>query len=188
MLVAHTGGYDGFITAVNLLPDENLGVVVLTNGVKSPIGAVSRYTLDAFTGGNQKDWSAYYLQRVNEGQAKDTRIADRKAARLEGTKPSLPLQAYTGTYYTDTYGNITVTEEGGRLKLNFEHTPGLAATLTHWHYNVWEIEWQEPSAWFTFGTVQFTLDNNLEVTGLQFDVPNDDFWFEELNAKRVVTK
>ena len=185
MLVAHTGGYDGFITAVNLMPDEKLGVVVLTNGTKSPIGAVSRYTLDAFTGGNKKDWSADYLKRVEANKARDTRIADRKAARVTGTEPFLPLEAYTGTYYTDTYGNITVAREGDKLTLNFEHSPALNAKLAHWHYNIWEIKWNEPSAWFSFGTIQFTLDNNLNVTGIEFDVPNDDFWFEELNAKRV---
>ena len=32
MRVGHTGGYDGMITAVTMIPEENLGVVVLTNG------------------------------------------------------------------------------------------------------------------------------------------------------------
>ena len=29
------------------------------------------------------------------------------------------------------------------------------------------------------------IDNNNKVTGIAFDVPNDDFWFEELNGKKV---
>src|SRR5690606_3234237 len=33
--VYHTGGYDGMITSVNMLPEENLGVIVLTNGLKA---------------------------------------------------------------------------------------------------------------------------------------------------------
>ncbi|MDX1684849.1 MAG: serine hydrolase domain-containing protein, partial [Saprospiraceae bacterium] len=37
--VSHTGGFDGMLSAVNLIPDEKLGVVVLTNGMKSPMMA-----------------------------------------------------------------------------------------------------------------------------------------------------
>ncbi|MCB0375293.1 MAG: beta-lactamase family protein, partial [Sinomicrobium sp.] len=48
--VGHTGGYDGMITAITLIPDENLGVVVLTNGMKSPIMAATYYALDLFLG------------------------------------------------------------------------------------------------------------------------------------------
>jgi hypothetical protein len=33
--------------------------------------------------------------------------------------------------------------------------------------------------------VKFTTDNNQQITGIEFDVPNGDFWFYELNAKRV---
>ena len=85
------------------------------------------------------------------------------------------------------YGNIIVTSKEGKLYLAFEHTPDLSATLEHWHQDVWEIRWARPEvlAWFSFGTVQFDLDNNARVTGIRFDVPNDDLWFEELNAKKV---
>jgi hypothetical protein len=72
-----------------------------------------------------------------------------------------------------------------RLRMEFEHSPYLAATLTHWHYDVWEIQWDKKHAWFDFGTVRFNLDNNLEVTGMDFDVPNNDIFFEELKPYRV---
>ncbi|MBW3545554.1 MAG: serine hydrolase, partial [Bacteroidetes bacterium] len=185
--VAHTGGYDGFITAVSLIPDEKLGVVVLTNGVKSPISAVSLYTLDALLGVKGKDWSAYLLERTNKWMAEDTRIEDIQKARVTNTKPSLPMSAYTGTYASDIYGNITVAEENGNLRLTFEHSPGLAANLRHWHYDVWEIVWDEPQAWFSFGTLKFNTDNNMKIVGLDFDVPNDDIFFEELKPKKVAS-
>jgi hypothetical protein len=52
---------------------------------------------------------------------------------------------------------------------------------------VWQLHWDNPGllAWFSFGTVKFELDNNNKVTGLTFDIPNDDFFFEELDVKRV---
>ncbi len=187
--VGHTGGYDGMITAVTLIPDENLGVIVLTNGVKSPIMAATYYALDRFLGvKTEKDWSADYLKRTDENRAGDTRIADRKASRVMNTHPSLAPDKLTGTYMSDIYGEINIRYEGGELKLEFSHSPLLSARLTHWHYDVWEIHWDHPQAWFSFGTVKFKTDNNLKVTGFDFDVPNDDFFFEELKPYRIADK
>ncbi len=183
--VSHTGGYDGMITAVNLLPDEGLGVVVLTNGMKSPISAVSYYVMDAFLGREAVDWSAKLLERTNKRIEKDTRIQDRKDARVVDTKPSLSQEACIGNYKSDIYGLIEIYEEKGDLRVKFEHTPFLDATLKHWHYDTWKLDWDEQHAWFSFGTIQFEKDNNQKVTGLKFDVPNNDFFFEELKPYRV---
>lgn len=185
MMVRHTGGYDGMITAVTLIPDENLGVVVLTNGMKSPITAATYYALDRFMGKEEKDWSATMLSSRNSSQLEDKRISSRKEKRVNGTKPSLKLTGYTGTYHSKIHGPIYVTQEGGELKLSFKHAPALNATLRHWHHDVWEIDWDQRHAWFSFGTLQFNLDNNLKVTGMAFDVPNDDIFFEELKPYRV---
>ena len=78
-----------------------------------------------------------------------------------------------------------ISKQGDDLKLDFEHSPDLSATLKHWHYDVFEIKWDVKHAWFNFGTVKFNLDNNLKVLGIDFDVPNDDIFFEELKPIRV---
>ena len=187
--VGHTGGYDGMITAVTMIPDEKLGVVVLTNGVKSPIMAATYYALDKFLGvEDAKDWSAYYLNRANKNAQNDTRISDRKNKRVQNTKPAISKEDFVGDYRSDLYGDITITEKDNKLKLEFSHSPLLSATLTHWHYDVWEIHWDHPQAWFSFGTIKFNTDNNLNVLGFDFDVPNDDFFFEELKPYKIKTK
>lgn len=180
MKVAHTGGYDGMITAVTLVPDENLGIIVLTNGVKSPIRAATNYALDLYLGITPKDWSKELLERANNYAKNDTRIADRKAKRVGSTTPSIATEQFTGAYDAPMYGTISIEEKDSELKLVFEHSPLLTATLTHWHYNVWQIHWDHPQAWFSFGTININTDNNLNVIGFDFDVPNNDFFFEEL--------
>jgi CubicO group peptidase (beta-lactamase class C family) len=182
--VGHTGGYDGMLTAVTMIPDEKLGIVVLTNGMKSPMMAATYHALDKFLGVNKEgDWSKQYLDRMSRNP--DTRIADRKAQRVIDTKPSLTLDAYEGTYNSSIYGDITFKLVDGVLRMDFEHAPALSAELSHWHYDVWEIKWDVRHAWFSFGTVQFVMDNNLKITAIEFDVPNDDIFFEELKPKRV---
>lgn len=185
MKVGHTGGYDGMITAVTLIPDENLGVVVLTNGVKSPIMAATYYALDKFLGVETQDWSAKYLERTNRYSEKDTRISDRKKKRVLNTKPTILQEKFLGMYRSDLGGKINIIDNQGLLKLEFEDAPLLSARLTHWHYDVWQIHWEYPQAWFSFGTIKINTDNNMKVVGFDFDVPNDDFFFEELKPYKL---
>jgi hypothetical protein len=183
--VGHTGGYSGMLSGVALVPDENLGIVVLTNGMRSVFAPLINYTIDTFLKIPPKDWSGEALANLNKN--KDTRIEERKKARVPNTKPSSGIEHFVGEYLSDSYGKISVKNENGKMKMHFEHTPDLTASLEHWHYDVWEIKWDNPDllAWFSFGTVKFESDNNNIVTRLVFDVPNDDFFFEELNAKKV---
>lgn len=184
--VAHTGAIDGMLSSLALVPDENLGVVVLTNGMRSPIMAATNYALELFMGITPRDWSAELLERAKRREQADTRIADRKEWRVLGTSPSLPLKEYAGRYRSNIHGYINVTiDDDDNLRLEFENAKYLSATLTHWHYDVFEIDWDYTQPWFSFGTVKFNLDNNMEILGIDFDVPNNDIFFEELKPFRV---
>ena len=183
--VGHGGAYDGMISSIILIPDEKLGVVVLTNGMKSPARAASNYALDLFLEREPKDWSVELLDKANQSGKEDTRISERIEKRTPGTHPSIPKEEMQGTYYSDIYGKIFISQTRDRMRLEFEHSPDLSASLSHWHYDVWKIEWDRTHAWFNFGTLKFEVDNNLNVSGLEFDVPNDDFFFEELKPYRV---
>lgn len=184
-MVGHTGGYDGMISAVTLIPDKKLGVVILTNGQKSPIMAVTYYAFDRYLNNPKKDWSDFYLKRYEARSKNDNRIENIKKNRIPGTKPSLGLNAYTGKYYSDIYGQINVLLVNNQLRIEFEHSPSLSATLKHWHYDVWELAWDEKHAWFSFGTIKFLTDNNMKITGIEFEVPNDDIFFEELKPYKL---
>jgi CubicO group peptidase (beta-lactamase class C family) len=183
--INHGGGYDGMISSVDMLPDLKLGVVVLSNGLESPTNAITYYTLDKLLGKADRDWSQVYLERISNRPPEDRRITKARESRLEGTVPSLPLEKYAGKYKSDIYGIIEVKKEDNKLRVYFEHAPELSATLKHWHYDVWEIDWDNIHAWFDFGTLKFNLNNNLEITGMDFSVPNGDIFFEELKPYRV---
>lgn len=183
--VAHTGGYDGMITAVTMIPDQNLGVVVLTNGLNSPIRAATNYALDKFLGVETKDWSKELLEKTMARKKSDTRIENMKNSRIENTVPSLPLEGYVGTFISDIHGKINVELVDDELKLSFEHSHELSATLKHWHFDIWELDWDHEHAWFSFGTVGFIMNNQLEIKGLEFDVPNNDIFFYELKPYKV---
>ena len=82
-------------------------------------------------------------------------------------------------------GPIHIVYDGSDLFLNFEKAPLLTARLQHWHYDTWEIKWDNVHAWFDFGTVKFNLDAALKVTGFDFNVPNYDIFFHELEVIKI---
>lgn len=183
--VSHTGGYDGMISAFALYPDDKLAVIVLTNGLKAPIGSIPNYIADSYFGLPERDWSKEDLANREKREKNDQRISKRREARQLNTQAALAVDKITGKYLSAIYGHIFIEQAGGKLRLRFEHTPDYAATLTHWHFDTYEIIWDKPQAWFQHGTVKINYDNNLQITGLDFDVPNDDIFFEELKAVKI---
>jgi len=185
-MAAHSGAYDGMYSRVAMVPEHELGIVVLTNTMKG-IGSWVVYDIvDAYLGSSVRDWSAFGLERDRRSKAAfDARLDEHKASRVEGTYPTLTGDDMAGHYHDPLYGDIMIVAGDGELRMEFPRAARLGATLTHWHYDTWQINWDETHAWFDFGTVQFESDNERRVTGLKFSVPNEDIFFEEINPKKV---
>jgi CubicO group peptidase (beta-lactamase class C family) len=187
-MVSHTGGLDGMLSQTAMLPEENLGVVVLTNSEAGAYSLMVNKILDVFLDVTPKrDWSAERLERVKQNKAREAE-ADKKIvdARVKNTKPSLSLSNYAGKYSGELYGDATVTEENGKLVLRLIPAPNFVADLEHWHYDTFLIKWR-PSVAYNFprGFVTFTIDKTGAAGELKIDQPNNDFWFYELEFKRT---
>ena len=61
-VITHGGATDGFNTAMYLLPELDLGIIVVGNTFNSLGTAVAYQVMDAYLGGNDIDWSERYLQ------------------------------------------------------------------------------------------------------------------------------
>ena len=184
-LVSHGGGYDGMYSRVLLVPEEKLGIVVLTNSMTGISTALSYRIVDAYLGGDHRDWSAEGVKRDRKKRKEfHERIAKAITPRVENTKPSHALDAYAGTYTGKLYGDATICVENDKLVLRLLPANDLVADLTHLHYDTFVIRWRNEFAWFGEGTAQFLLNAVGDVVELKLDVPNDDLWFHELELKR----
>lgn len=189
LVVQHGGGYDGMFSQTLLVPDLKLGVIVLTNGMTGVANAATQYVLKSYVGGVESNWIADGVKRereANERQKNQRLSAD--SARVSGTKPSKPLTAYAGTYGGPLYGDATVTLENGKLVLRLLPNPDFVADLTHWHFDVFEVRWRKAFPWFGSGKVQFVLNDRTDVTEMKMNVPNNDFWFDELEFKKKLER
>jgi CubicO group peptidase (beta-lactamase class C family) len=185
LIVSHGGGYDGMFSRVVLVPEEDLAVAVFTNSMTSISTAITNTVLDAYLGGEARDWSENLLgswrSARREFEARQNRFEEE---RIEGTHPSLPLEAYAGTYGGPMYGEARVAREGEGLALRLLPNPDLVADLTHLHHDTFLLQWRETFAWFGKGVATFVLDPFGKVYEMRLDVPNDDLWFHELELKR----
>jgi CubicO group peptidase (beta-lactamase class C family) len=186
MVAAHGGAYDGMYSRVALVPSEGLGVVVLTNSMTGIPAAVVNRVLDAFlTGDTSRDWSAVLLERERDAHAREMRRrADAVRQTAPGTNPSLPLASYAGLYGGNLYGDAQVSVEDGRLVLRLLPAPDLVADLEHLQQDTFVIRWRTAFPWFDEGTARFVISGGGVVEELRLQVPNEDFWFEELDLRR----
>jgi CubicO group peptidase (beta-lactamase class C family) len=130
-IVSHTGGVNGFVTSVTLIPEEKLGIIVFTNTDQNSFYEALKWEImDAYLGKPYRNYSKVYLgfykQEFGEEQKKDKMLQDSVALHL---KTDLPLTAYTGNYFNDVYGNMNVVLENGELKMKFSHHPHMYAKL-----------------------------------------------------------
>ncbi len=115
-LVGHTGGVGGFVSRVMLVPEENLGVVVLTNAEQDgAFDSILYHVLDHYFHLPPTDWIAAFksVKDTEEKEAAET-MKKAVAARAADSKPSLPLEKYAGVYNDAWYGPITIRMENGR--------------------------------------------------------------------------
>ncbi|HEY0047788.1 MAG TPA: serine hydrolase [Pyrinomonadaceae bacterium] len=186
-MVSHTGGLDGMLSQTAMLPEENLGLVVLTNSEAGAYSPIVNKILDVFLeAAPKRDWSTERLERIKQNKTREAE-EDKKliAARVPNTKPSLALADYAATYSGEMYGDATVTTENGKLVLRLIPAPNFVADLEHWYYDTFLIKWRPTVAYnFPRGFVSFTIDKTGRANELKIDQPNNDFWFYELEFKR----
>lgn len=185
-VVSHSGGLDGMITQTAMMPQENLGLVVLTNSETGAIGILRNKIFDVFTDSPKRDWNAEALERTKTAKTNEAKESEKiDASRVQNTKPSLDLKNYAATYSSQMYGDVTVTEENGKLVMRLAPAPNFVADLEHWHYDTFQIKWRSSVNYnFPRGWVTFTLDGNGKTDQLKINQPNNDFWFYELDLKR----
>jgi hypothetical protein len=186
-VVSHGGAADGMFSQLAVVPEEGLGVVVLTNSQTSLSGALVNRVLDEYLappGAAMRDWSADLLPESRKGEQVELQRRLDYIKPPPAPRPPQPLATYAGTYGGELYGDATVALEGGKLVLRLLPSPELVADLTPLDGDRFLLEWRARFPWFDRGIAQFVTDGQGKVTELKLDVPNQDFWFDELPLKR----
>ena len=158
-VVSHTGGVNGFVTSVTLLPEEKLGILVFTNTDQNSFYEALKWEIaDAYLGKPYRNYSKFYLgfhnQQKKEDEKKDKKMQDSVALQL---KPSLAVKDYCGNYTNEVYGNMSVVQEGAELKMKFSHHPNMYAKLESLGGNRFYATFSDPE--FSKAIFPFAVEN-----------------------------
>jgi CubicO group peptidase (beta-lactamase class C family) len=166
----HDGGVNGYVTSVTLVPQDKLGIIVLTNTDQNQFYDALRWEImDAYFKQKFRNYSEVYLAQyrtnVNRQLQADKKLRDTIATT---PKPKLSLSDYAGKYNNEFYGNMTITQgENNILEMRFEHHQKMYAKLQPLGGNRFYVTFSDP----TLGKAVFPFYvTNNKVTGVRVKV------------------
>ena len=162
-LAEHGGGIDGFLTECMLLPDDGIGVAVMTNTTSSAMAPILAYrVLDELLGLEPLDWFSTFKARYDAALAGHREARDARRVVAEALLPR-PLAAYAGEYEHPGYGTLTITAERDTLK---PRLGTMDLSLTHRHYETFDLEWHELGDQSLLFPLMFLSDPDGDITAL----------------------
>ncbi|MEO5684103.1 MAG: serine hydrolase [Chitinophagaceae bacterium] len=182
-IISHTGGVNGFVTSVTLIPEEKLGIIVFTNTDQNSFYEALKWEItDAYLGNIYRNYSKVYLDYATSQSNRETKN-DQALQDSAALKPaaSLPLSAYAGRYFNDVYGDMNVELANKELRMKFSHHPNMYAQLQPLGGNRFYVSFSDPI--FSKAVFPFNVVNG-KVTGVTVKVAD----FVEYNPYEFVKK
>ncbi len=185
-IIEHNGGMPGYISKITLIPEENLGFVILNNGFEVFVhNALKQEIIDFYLNETDRDWiEKFAKEKENYIEKKKEKDTKRINSRVENTSPALSLNKYTGEYKDKMYGNAKIQKIGEEISLTLEPAGEIfTSPMSHWHYDTFRIDFKDP--FLPFGLVTFDFDSDGNVVGFKIDLPINDFHFNNLYFKKL---
>jgi hypothetical protein len=193
-VVSHAGGVWGMTTYLMILPNQGLAIFASCNQLSPAPRAIVNQLADQFLAGTSKlagqDWIAL-ISKMSQGRQDEAAkaVAAAEASRAADSKPSLPLEAYAGTYRDPWYGDIHI-ELGtdGRLRFRSDRNEPLNGPLEHFQYDTFIARWTDRKLQAD-AYVSFSLSPEGKVERIRMKAvsPATDFSydFHDLDLQRV---
>ena len=158
-MLRHGGATDGMNTNLVLLPNEEIGIVIVTNTFNRFMTALANHIMDELLGEEPTDWNGRIWSSW-QAQVADARAAMEAvdAGRIEGTRTTLNPEDYTGVYHHPLYDTAEVYLEEGKLRIRFWNDDTQVLELEHWHFDTFRAAWINPAKREKF--VYFTLGDD----------------------------
>jgi CubicO group peptidase (beta-lactamase class C family) len=174
-LVWHNGGTLGFGAYIGLVPDREVGVIVLTNeGNVGMPDAVGLWTLDRLLGNPEAD---HVAERLKAARA-TFETAAKRFAKPATPRPFPPLAPLAGDFSHPSMGTAAVRLEGEALVMEFPAT-GAKLTLEPWDGEVFTAKLLPIGRFAAVaanlgplpnGFVQFQIDKDAKRTRLRLSL------------------
>lgn len=169
-LVHHGGNIDGFTSKVAMIPEENLGIIILTNQDFTLFPDAAMYSIfDALLSFDDVPWNTKYLSAWKQIHGSVAEEKDQKPPSIPGTSPSHELRHYVGRFQHPAYGSLDVSIHNQQLYVKY-HAFVDPLQLQHLHFDTFTIEkWK--GLFIGRFTVQFLLaqEGTITTANVTFD-------------------
>jgi len=191
IIVEHGGYLPGMLSRTILIPELNVGIVVLTN---TDPGAYNYWTItqeimDAYLGVERKDWISEGKIWVENSAAETDSITTAvwKTVSIAKSKKS-SNNNFTGNYRDDWFGDVEISVRNEKLWFTSKRSPKLNGEMFFYKANTFAIKWEYqdiPCDAFAM----FNLDENGKAISIKMKgiSPNIDFSFDfqDVDLKRI---
>lgn len=143
----HGGAVSGFLSNVVLIPELNLGIVVLTNTDHNWFYSILKWEImDAFMNLPYRDYKNFYYPYYKQQNTKDSiHLAQLIDTVRQKHTPPIPLNEFAGSYTSQVYGTLEIKHKKNDLNITFEHHPELTAKLEYFKDNKFLCTYSNPS-------------------------------------------
>ncbi len=187
--VTHTGGLEGIVTQVTLLPELNLGIIVLTNQQSgAAFRAITNTIKDSYLGIQSEDYVTNYSASLKQKEASADKATDEvwaTVAKNKKDKIKIDFKSFTGTYKDNWFGEILLSEKKERLYFASKRSPQLSGEVFLYKDTNYVVKWD--NAYFhadahlffecdaTGKAVRLTMKPISELTDFSYDFQDLDF-------------
>jgi CubicO group peptidase (beta-lactamase class C family) len=203
--LSHTGGLEGMVTQITMIPELQLGIIVLTNQEEGlAFTAITNQIKDAYLGITGTDRVTEYA-KVRQSQLasakhitdsiwkevaafqaqQTTTVSGRHGAPVASTRD---LSIYLGTYRDPWLGEIVISMKNGKPWFDSKRSPKLTGEMLPYKGNSFIVKWRDRSMGAD-AFVLFTLDQRGIASGIKMlpVSPLTDFSydFQDLDFHRI---
>lgn len=180
-VLTHGGATDGFNTAAYMMPELNLGIVVVGNAFNQLGDALAYTVMDAYLAqsasdlAKEKNLGIDHLKRYFDGYQRSFQAASARreaihSARKVGTQPTHAAVDHVGRYSNLVYEFVDVRVGEKGLEIQLWDNDEVVADLEHWHYNTYRAVWRNPAQREEFLHFSVGQDGEIESLSIEFSL------------------
>lgn len=195
MSVSHTGGLPGMLSKTILIPDLNLGVVVLTNTSNGGAGVFSSVTqtiIDSYLGLDDFGWTYKYYERFQNRQSHADSVTTQVWETVKSANDDhIKVDDFVGVYEDKWFGKIEIYIHDDQLWFKSSRSPKLNGPMYYYKANAFAIKWEyqdmNADAFAIFSLDEEGKAQSIRMKGIS---PNIDFSFDfqDLDLQRTENK
>lgn len=192
LVVSHTGGVPGMLSKTIMVPDLDLGIVVLTNtslGGGAVFETVSRTIQDSYMGLEDFGWMEKIATIQSRQQTKGDQVTEDVWKTVEAANDDhLDPNDYIGIYQDRWFGKVEVYPKADQLWFKSLRSPKLVGQMHFYKANSFAIKWDyrdmNADAFAIFSLDEEGKAQSIKMKGIS---PNIDFSFDfqDLDLKRL---